>query len=254
MYPPSDELPLLDCHAHIAADVTDDQLARLGGAQVFAVTRSLAEAHHIQPDHGGLVWGCGVHPGDQRALSDFSRDVFTALLERFVLIGEVGLDRRAGDLDRQRSVFGDVLKVIAGKPVITSVHSAGASGEVIDLLADHPHAGIILHWFLGSAAEVAKAADMGAYFSVNAAMPTAQIISLPVDRVLPESDYPVSRRKTKAALPGDTRAVEGLLAVAWDMDPLTVRRQLYRNLRRLALTAGALDRLPEQLADHLLAA
>src|SRR5450759_5976071 len=40
-------LPPLDCHAHIASDVTARQLARLAPAIVFAVTRSPREAEAV---------------------------------------------------------------------------------------------------------------------------------------------------------------------------------------------------------------
>ncbi|NEC91795.1 hypothetical protein [Streptomyces sp. SID12501] len=39
MSPFPDELPPLDCHAHIAPDVTPAQIDALHGAVVFAVTR-----------------------------------------------------------------------------------------------------------------------------------------------------------------------------------------------------------------------
>jgi len=43
----SPELPPLDCHAHIAPDVTASQLDGLGSALIFAVTRSLDEARFV---------------------------------------------------------------------------------------------------------------------------------------------------------------------------------------------------------------
>ncbi len=61
---PSPSLPRLDCHAHIAPDVTPAQVAALGGAIVFAVTRSPAEAAAAARRRDDtIIWGYGAHPG-----------------------------------------------------------------------------------------------------------------------------------------------------------------------------------------------
>lgn len=124
----SPTLPALDCHAHLAQDVTAEQLDALGQVTVFAVTRSLEEGEEVaRRTDPQLVWGCGVHPGRTRALSSYDADRFRNLIQRFVLIGEVGLDRRAGKVEEQKLVFRSILNVIRDLPVITSIHSAGCT-------------------------------------------------------------------------------------------------------------------------------
>ena len=50
-------LPALDCHAHIAPDLTTQQPSSLGQAHAFAMTRSLAEATAVaQRDDKSLTW------------------------------------------------------------------------------------------------------------------------------------------------------------------------------------------------------
>lgn len=247
-----DEFPPLDCHAHIATDVTQEQFRALGGAQIFAVTRSLDEAEQALARDVGLVWGCGVHPGSRPARASFDRRRFADLLPQFVLVGEVGLDRRGGDIEGQKSILRGILEATAGQPVLLSVHSAGAVTEALELLAAYPQRGVLLHWFLGDDEAAARAVAMGAYFSVNAAMSDEQISRLPRTRVLPETDFPA--RGTKARLPGDTSAVEQVLGRVWQDDSADVRAQLYRNLRGLTMQAGCLDRLPSALADLLITA
>jgi TatD DNase family protein len=75
------------------------------------------------------------------------------------------------------------------------------------------------------------------------------IARLPIDRVLTETDYPA--RRAGGRKPGDTRRIESILATAWALPDVVVRRQVWSNLRRLATSAGALDRLPEALVDRL---
>jgi TatD DNase family protein len=243
--------PPLDCHAHISSDVTAAQVRALDGAHVFAVTRSLAEAEQtLARPRTNLTWGLGLHPGVRAAREAWDPEQFRRLLPHFALVGEVGLDIRAGDMIRQQMILRDVLRLCADEPVLISMHSAGATASVTKVLAEQPHPGVILHWFLGSREEIAVAAEVGAYFSVNGAMPRATLEALPADRVLPETDFPA--RQTRAKRPADTAAAEQALADAWGIGFDEVRLRCWLNLRELATRAHALDRLPDTLADLLL--
>ena len=244
-------LPALDCHAHIAPDATAMQLATLGDAHVFAVTRSLAEAAAVADRRDPtLTWGVGVHPGVAASRSDYDPDRFRALLPAFALVGEVGLDRRAQH-DEQTAVFTDILDACRDRPVLISIHSAGRTREVVDLVERHQHPGVILHWFLGTDGELSRALAAGAYFSVNAAMADATVESIPRDRLLPETDFPA--RQAKARLPGSIGPLEARLAQIWGDSIIEIRYQLWSNLKAVAIASGAIDALSDDLADRLLA-
>jgi TatD DNase family protein len=245
-------LPRLDCHAHIAPDVTAPQVRRLGEAVVFAVTRTLTEgAHAAARQDQRLVWGWGAHPAVPEALAGFSAARAANLTRQLPLVGEVGLDRR-GHLALQQKIFDAVLSATQGQPVLLSVHSTGRVGAVLDALAAHPHPGLILHWFLGDGGELARAVDTGVYFSVNTTMPTDLLQSIPPERMLPETDFPSSRRRGGGRLPGDTEPVEQLVADLSGTSPQEIRRRFWTNLRRLAVDAKVIDRFPEPVADLLL--
>ncbi|SEB08914.1 TatD family hydrolase [Leifsonia sp. 21MFCrub1.1] len=241
--------PALDCHAHVAHDVTKAQVNSLEGAIVFAMTRSLNEfraaSNNRQP---GMVWAIGAHPGNSTSLDQWSEERFLQLAKQSPIIGEVGLDRR-GDLETQVRIFREIL-INAGASLI-SVHSTGRTRQVIDALEKNGHPGVILHWFLGNPDEVSRATAMGCYFSINAAMSDAQLTALPLDRVLPETDFPSSRSRTRARVPGDVLALEKTVARLTRRDVGEVRKLWYRNLRRLSLQAEVVHRLPAGLAAAL---
>lgn len=249
------ELPALDCHAHISTDVTPAQISQLGKAHVFAVTRSLAEAGKAASRLDlNLTWGCGVHPGDRRALETFTAERLRVLVRRFAMVGEVGLESKAPDGELQRQVLRTVLQIAAAEPVLVSIHSSGASAEVVDLLAETRCAGAVLHWFTGSADTAARAAKLGAFFSVSSAMRDDQLDVLPRTRVLPETDFPNGEKRGGGSLPGDVAMIERRLASLWRMPSEQVRRVFYRNLRDLTVRSGSIERLPEALVDVLLTA
>lgn len=244
-------LPSLDCHAHVAPDVTRSQIATLGNTQVFAVTRSLSEAAHVAgraDPH--LTWGIGVHPGVPAARKDYDPETFRRLLPKFALVGEVGLDKR-GPRNEQVEILIDVFDACDGQPVFISVHSTGRTSEIVDLIERHPHAGMILHWFLGTTDEIQRATAVGSYFSVNSAMDEGLMAAMPRDRILPETDFPA--RPVRARLPGETVTVENRLARIWQASQEETRYQLWANLKKLAIDSGAIDAVSDSLADALLA-
>ncbi|WP_372983797.1 TatD family hydrolase [Microbacterium sp.] len=244
-------LPALDAHAHIAPDVTRPQVAALGDALVFAMTRSLAEAARVKNlTSNTLLWGIGIHPGVATARDGWNPQQFRDLLSSFALVGEIGLDRRGGDWKRQRTIFDEILNIIRDEPVLVSVHSSGAASEVVSHLRDSDVRGAILHWFTGDEADVERALDAGSYFSVNAAMTLEQVGRLPQDRVLSETDFPA--RKVRARKPADIAPVERLLSQAWRVPPQEVRAKTWWNLRTLSEQTGAIERMPEAIADRLL--
>jgi TatD DNase family protein len=85
-------------------------------------------------------------------------------------------------------------------------------------------------------------------------MSSAQLASLPLERMLPETDFPSSRQRTGARRPGDVLAIETRLDALWQGAEPTVRRRLYRNLREIAIASRAIDCLPTRLVDLLLVA
>src|ERR1035437_2511522 len=246
-----DGLPPLDVHAHIAPDVTTSQIEALGNSHTFAVTRSLEEARQvIHKSSRHITWGVGTHPADTAAQVSFNEKTFITLLPRFGLIGEIGLDRRAGDLSRQTATLTSILRIAADHPVLLSLHSAGAAGPLLDVLEQHPHPGAILHWWTDDGPDLDRAIATGAYFSVNVAMKPTILKRLPTNRVLSETDFPA--HKVGAHKPGDTHQIEQQLTALWKTDPKITRHRIWVNLRQLATKAEALDRLPEPIADMLL--
>lgn len=246
-------LPPIDLHAHLAADVTTEQLAQIAPSLTFAVTRNLAEAAAVRHRRdAGVIWGCGAHPGVPDALASYDDAVFRKLLDDFILVGEVGLDSK-GSKPRQLEVLDAVLTAVSERAVIISLHSAGRARELVEALERHAVGGAVLHWFTGGPELVERAVATGAYFSVNSSAKDELLMSLPQERVLTETDFP-STKRSGSRLPGDVAVIEARLGQLWSMEPEVVRRQIWRNLRGLVTAAGVLGRLPADVAKLIVAA
>lgn len=224
-------MTLVDFHCH---------LSEAGGYQALSGPQSLFDAPKVvavtnRPSDWkmmagpevppGVTWAIGLHPElphGKRAVADFTRLVAGA-----DAIGEVGLDYSANartDKAHQRLVFDAVLRTPQASTLLVSIHSRGATIDVVEALNDHDVPGAILHWFLGSDADVERALDADAYFSVNEAMLSSQrgrrtVDSLPPNRVVLETDAPYGGSGRGDIAPADLRKTVSALSARWRKPP-----------------------------------
>ena len=130
-------------------------------------------------------------------------------------VGEVGLDASPAhyaSFERQKSVFETILRDCAAqKGKILTIHSVRATKAVLDMietLLPAARGRAVLHWFTGTKAEAARAARLGMYFSINREMlrnerHRATVASLPLDRLLTETDGPFTTVDGRQARPSD---------------------------------------------------
>lgn len=165
----------------------------------------------------------GLHP---QLVADRASEIkiWESYLSQTRYVGEVGLDagpRFYQSLDLQKQVFQRVLtrcNQAGGK--ILSVHSVRTVPMVLDMLEKYLSADrsrVVLHWFTGSKAEARRAADLGCYFSINAEMfksdrHRSTISSLPLDRILTETDGPFCKNNGQPVRPVDASIVINLLS------------------------------------------
>lgn len=247
---PSD-LPPLDCHAHIAPDVTDPQIRALNGAIIFAMTRSPAEAGAAaRRNDATILWGYGVHPGVPSAVAAVTENNVRRAVAQHVVIGEIGLDRKTA-LAPQLAALDLILDICAEQPLLLSLHSTGRTTELLDALTRRPHPGAILHWFNGTRDDIERATTLGCYFSVNAAMTDERLTCIPHDRLLPETDFPSSRRTILARTPGDITYLEQRMSTLLNQPAATIRELWYRNLAELTNHTDVTKRLPPGLRELL---
>jgi TatD DNase family protein len=251
--------PPLDAHAHVDVTISATDLLELR-AVIFAASRTLAESRDAiarQPRDLLTVWGLGVHPGVKTALDTFDPDTFDALLEKTAFVGEIGLDGRAKSrLAKQRHILAIELAMLQQRPRMTSVHSYGATSELIEELERRPIKGLVLHWWKGDRSATQRALELGAYFSVNAAAlrgdPIAEMV--PLDRLLLETDHPDGNRYSPTPRrPGNIASLEASLGRHFNLTPAQLRVTTWRNLKRLIEDVGCHELLPPRVSSMLLA-
>ena len=244
--------PPLDAHAHVDVEIHPRALLSLR-AFILVALRSQDEFDRATGRDDPLaVWGVGIHPGIAKAVAGFDLDRLRTQLAQTPLLSEIGLDgRSAVPAVQQEAVFRQALDAHDDAACVASVHSAGRTGQVIEMLEGHRCSTVVLHWWNGTAAQTRRAVALGCYFSINARnLRTAPALGLiPPERILPETDYPYGDR-AKPSRPGNVNAVERAL----DHQPGELRIRAWKNLGQLIDNAGAAERLPPKARGLIAAA
>jgi TatD DNase family protein len=169
--------------------------------------------------------------------------LFEQLIVETRYVGEIGLDgapefkRHWEDQLLAFTRVVDICRAAGGR--VLSLHSRRAATAVLDVLERRPGAGTpILHWFSGTSRELARAIEMGCWFSVGPGMLRGEkgrelASRMPKDRLLTESDGPFAQIDGRSVWPWDVGTAIGELARLWGQPIADVERQLAVNLARL---------------------
>lgn len=239
---------MIDLHCHL--DLYPDPARMIAQCverntyvlSITTVPKAYRHTHQLASGATRIRTALGFHP--QLAASRTSElDLFESLLASTSFVGEIGLDgsnEHRSTLPIQRAVFRDILDLCEGAGGKTiSIHSRSAVNEVLQSIA--PHAAscrLLLHWFVGTPRQVARAAEMGCWFSVGPAMLAsargrASVAAMPPSRVLPESDGPFASLRGEPLKPWDAWLMVPKLADIWGKQDDEVERAMFQNFRSL---------------------
>lgn len=241
---------LVDFHCHL--DLYPDHAvavrnADAAGVFTLAVTttpRAWPRNHELAQCTKHVRAALGLHP-QLVAERENEIELWDRYLSETRYVGEVGLDagpRFFKSLDAQKRVFQHVLQrcAEAGGKIITT-HSIRSAKAVLDLVEAHlpPERGkIVLHWFTGTQSEAKRALELGCYFSINAGMldkerHAAMVQTIPLDRILTETDGPFTRTGERPSQPVDVAIVVEALSRLRGMQAAEMADVIRGNLRAL---------------------
>lgn len=241
---------LVDFHCHLDLYPDHEQIVKeceKSGIFTLAVTTT----PKAWPRNNELVQGTnfvraalGLHP-QLVAEREAELGIWDQYFPKTRYIGEVGLDaspRFFRSLDAQQRVFQHILRRCAesGDKII-SVHSLRATKMVlkhVESLLPPNRGKVVLHWFTGSKAEAQWAVELGCYFSVNALMLNSDrhskmVRSIPLERILTETDGPFTKVKYRSSCPRDVGNAMAALSDLYQVTPNEMAAMVRNNLKRL---------------------
>ena len=205
-------MELVETHAHLA-DLSDIPSV-IGRAKAAGVKAVVAVAVNLEtcmrnlglageyPDY--VIPALGIHPTewfneDVRATIAFIRDHTSGCRA----MGEIGLDywnrevRKSRELlERQRSIYVELLGVAREGGLPASIHSRGAWRDALTLAEEHDPGRAVFHWYSGPADLLPELLDHGYYISCTPALEYSRelreaVTRAPLERILIETDSPV---------------------------------------------------------------
>jgi TatD DNase family protein len=247
---------MLDAHCHIdlyqdphhvALEAENNRIFTLAVTRLpshfIEARRNLSSFRYVRP-------ALGFHPllaaDNPEELSQFE-----PLLKFTRYIGEVGLDfteRDESKRSRQVEVLEYILSLTRGEDKVFSVHSRQAEAHVLDSLTRYDCRKCVFHWYSGSLNTLHKIIERGFYLSVNNQMLSTNkgkkiIESIPMDRVLTETDGPFIKFQGRAIRPTDIVQTELGLAKLWGIDSQQVTNVIRENLKKF-LTSDVAAAVP----------
>lgn len=162
------------------------------------------------PDSKYVKLALGYHP-EMIDIKPFNKKEFDQLVSKTKYIGEVGLDfsARANKFrSRQIEIFSYICEKSSKEEKIMSIHSRKAEETVLEILKEYNIKYAVFHWYTGSIEILNEALKLGYYFSLNPMMLKSKngkeiIKSIPLNRVLIETDGPYGKIKGRSILPED---------------------------------------------------
>jgi len=204
--------PLIDCHCHLQhpsfSEDRDAMMERARRAGVRAVVcnatseKDWAAVADLRERYSEVIPCFGIHPWYLNGRSQDWEGKLIALLRQHptACVGEIGLDRWKTDRDEraQEAIFRAQLEIARELERPAMIHCLKAWGWLLDVLPQHRLVRpFMLHAYGGPPELVEPLTRMGAYFSFagnvldeKKTKMRRSLVSMPVDRLLLETDSP----------------------------------------------------------------
>ncbi|MDB5584432.1 MAG: TatD-related deoxyribonuclease [Bradyrhizobium sp.] len=240
----------VDFHCHVdlykdhSALIAECDRERVATLAVTTTPKAWPRNRELAAKSAHVRIALGLHP-QLVAERENELPIFERYLSDARYVGEVGLDagpRFYRSFPAQERVFERILRACAeqGGKILT-VHSVRAVGKVLNHIESslpQNRGRVVLHWFTGTSAEARRAVALGCYFSINGEMLRSpkhrQLVgSLPLDRLLTETDGPFVERDGQPLRPRDVGHTVVELAEARSVSAKAMEDAVLQNLRRL---------------------
>ncbi len=253
------EFRYFDAHVHLdwfARPVDTARAAAELGLGMFACTVEPAgyKAAIDLADEKNVALAAGFHPWWVAKAADENDERLEAALAAVAgtrWVGEIGLDfgkKHAATKDEQVRVFTALCEKCAetsdaAAPKVLSIHSVGAADCALDILEASGAAAscrCVFHWFSGTSQELARARDLGLWFSFGEkSLATRRgreyARQVPAGRLLTETDLPQGPgSETEAAeVLASIQAATAAIAAARDENVDRMQELLASNAQQL---------------------
>ncbi len=202
---------IFDSHSHYTDSAfAEDRNALLSGFRDKGVVRCMVAASDLPSAQEGLslaeqfpdliVTAIGVHPECPNPPADYLEKLRAMAAHPSVkAIGEIGLDYHYEGYDKEQQIriFRQQLSLAEELHLPVILHCRDAIGDMMEILREFAPLDGVMHCFPGSAETAQEVLALGLYIGFtgvitfkNAKKPLAALRSIPLERLLLETDCP----------------------------------------------------------------
>lgn len=203
----------IDVHCHLDAETYGDLADLIAECEKQGITRLIAVGFDIPSSIFArdtaekfpcVYFAAGFHPTELSKYreGDLEKIEKLCLHEKCVALGEIGLDYHYPDTDKelQREIFLRQLDIAQRLRMPVEIHSRDCAEDMVEILKENKDklvSGALMHCYSHSPEIAQTLAKLGLYFSFggastrkNAGKAKRSIESLPIERLLTETDSP----------------------------------------------------------------
>jgi len=238
-----DQIPLIDAHAHLdeLADLTESlQEAKIAGVRAIIAVGMDVESNRkvlqiAEADPGYVYPAIGYHPWEIREKEvDANLSFIRDHVQEGVALGEVGLDYIIKvKKELQWKIFGEILDIALESNMPVIIHCRFSHRRAFEMVKERKIKQAVFHWYSGPVDLLDKILSTGYFISATPASvyspPHREAIQrAPIERILLETDTPVSYRGREAR-PKDVRVSLEEVAKLKRLEPSLVAVQTTAN-------------------------
>ncbi len=250
---------LIDSHAHLYDESYDQDrdniIKRFSEDQLELVINVAADLESsravvaMSEKYENIYAAVGVHPHDSKEMDENSIATIRELSKegKVIAIGEIGLDYHYDNSPRdiQKLWFKEQIKLAKELDLPIIVHSREASQDVFEMIKEEQDGRLrgVIHCFSESVERAAEYIALGFYISLggpvtfkNAKTPKEVAKSIPLDRLLIETDSPYLTphpHRGKRNEPKNVRYVAEEIAFLKEMSYERLKQVTNENTKRL---------------------
>ena len=246
----------IDTHCHMNESIYRDNLDKymqkslrynVGRNMVICMNREDLEfTFEMQKKYPFIDIAYGYHPEDAHSITEEDIRYMENIIsdDRIIAVGEIGLDYYWDKTykEKQKKLFIRQLEMAnkINKPVL--IHSRSRAQDTYDILKQHARVHVLMHCFGESHEMMQEYLKLGYYIAFggvvtfkNARIPKENVISVPLDRLMLETDCPYMTPVPFRGKVNETayvRYVGEFVARERNIEESELQRQLMENYRR----------------------
>jgi TatD DNase family protein len=247
-------MQLFDTHAHLLNKRFDEDrdalIAQMPSDGVVGVIEAGScldtsiRAAELAQEHDYIYAAVGVHPHDSEDVPGEYINTLEDLAEnkKVIAIGEIGLDYYYDHSPRdvQRKVFEQQIELAEKLDLPMIFHMRDSTADMLSILGEHKGIRGVMHCFSGSLETAQKCLAMGLHISFagsvtfkNARKVVEAAASVPLDRIMAETDCPYLSPEPKRGRRNDPRNVEHVIAKLAEIKNVTFEQMCQINIENV---------------------